>query len=236
MKRQHLFIPSLISCLFLALAGPQTGMSQEDLAPPPLETIDVALEPSSAISLPQIEYYLNSIQTMRAEFVQIAPDSSLSSGTFYLQRPGRVRFEYAGDNPVLIVSNGNIVSFIDYEIDQITRWPVNETPLARLLEAEISLGENAMLYTLPSVDTTTLVAVSTTDPAKPEQGTLTMIFSRDNRIDDAPIKLIGWEVVDAQGALTTINLGEREMNIPLDDELWEFDDPRTQRFERRRRR
>jgi len=236
MKRQQLFIPSLISCLFLALTGTQTAMSQEDLAPPPLETFDIALEPSSAISLPQIEYYLNSIQTMRAEFVQIAPDSSLSSGTLHLQRPGRVRFEYSGDNPVLIVSDGNIVSFIDYEIDQITRWPVNETPLARLLEAKISLGENAMLYTLASGESTTLVAVSTTDPAKPEQGTLTMIFSRDDRIDDAPIKLIGWEVVDAQGALTTINLGEREVNIPLDDELWEFDDPRTQRFERRRRR
>ena len=234
MKRQHIKFSTRIIGLMVALGG-GVGMAQET-APPPLETVEIALEPSSAISLQQVEDYLNSIQTLRANFTQIAPDSSLSSGTLHLQRPGKVRFEYGEDNPVLIVSDGNIVSFIDYEIAQVTRWPVNETPLARLLEDQVSLGENAMIYTLEPDETSVLAAVSTNDPLKPEQGTLTMIFSMDKRIDDAPLQLIGWEVVDAQGALTTINLGESEVNIPLDRDLWEFDDPRSQRFDRRRRR
>lgn len=231
--RQTFFI-SFIAALAAGLVPAAAQEAQEDQTLPPVEVVDVALTPGSAVTLEAIEYYLNNIRTLRASFVQIAPDRSLSSGTFHFERPGRVRFEYSGDNPVLIVSDGNIISFIDYEIDQVTRWPVDETPLAKLLEDNISFDENVEISLVEYTQYGTLTALTTSDPAKPEQGTLTMIFS--GGADDDPLALMGWEVIDAQGTQTTVHLTDSEINISLDDSLWEFDDPRAERFERRRRR
>lgn len=202
---------------------------------PELATVEVS-QARVGVQLSDIEAYLNNIKTMTADFIQISSGSSIE-GKLSMSRPGRVRFEYADDNPVLIVSDGNNISFIDYELGQVTRWPVNDTPLAFLLKDKVSLEKDVTI----AGGEPTLFAGSTyltaRDPKKPEQGELTLIFTGyPGGEGNQAFALLGWEVIDAQGNIINIRLANQEFNMPLDSALWEFEDPRNQRLQRRRRR
>jgi len=202
---------------------------------PELETVEVS-ETKIGAEISDIENYLNNIKTMTADFVQIS-SGSLIEGKFSMSRPGRIRFEYSDDIPFLVVSDGNNVSFIDYELGQVTRWPVNDTPLAFLLRDQVSLEKDVII----SGGAPDLFAGSTyltaRDPKKPEQGELTLIFTgHPGGEGNQAFALLGWEVIDAQGKITNIRLSNSKFNMVLDKELWEFDDPRNERLQRRRRR
>lgn len=233
--RQPSIVTFMFSTLLFFSGGDGFVVAQETESLPPLETLEVANDYTAGASLESIQGFLNSIKTMRANFIQIAADGSMANGTLHMERPGKIRFEYTEDNPLLIVSDGTIVNLIDYEIGQITKWPVNETPLALLLQGDIVLGDNVELATIPT-EAGLVTMVSTYDPDKPEQGTLTLYFTGSGKSGDRPLLLDSWEVVDAKGSLTRVVLSGSEINIPLDDDLWKFDDPRNKRFERRRRR
>ena len=231
LKYVRLFVAAAV-----AAGAPLSTKSQEVL--PELEAVEIEPVAYQGVTLEAVENYLNGIETMRADFTQIAPNGVVSRGVFHLERPGRVRFEYQEDVPILIVSDGNILNFIDYEIGQITRWPVSDTPLAFLLDETFEFGANIEISGSGPGSLANIATVTTFDPKKPEQGTLTLIFERgENGADNLPVlTLRAWEVVDAQGTLTRIRLANSEVNIPLDDELWEFEDPRNERFQRRRKR
>lgn len=218
--------------LAFALAAPPAQSAPSEPALEPLPTIEVAPEPS-AVSLRAVERFLNGIRTLSGAFVQTGPDGALARGKFYLERPGRVRFEYTDGTPVLIVGDGKILNFIDYEVGQITRWPIAETPLAPLLESAVAFGDNVEISSIGPGGIAGLTAVTAFDPQKPEQGTLTLVFSGS---DVAGLTLVAWEVVDAQGAVTRIAIEGYTLNRPLDQGLWTFDDPRGERFQRNRTR
>jgi outer membrane lipoprotein-sorting protein len=202
---------------------------------PGLETVELE-KATVGVELSDIEAYLNNIKTMTADFVQIASGATIS-GKLSLSRPGRVRFEYSEDISLLVVSDGNNVSYIDYELGQVTRWPVNDTPLAFLLKDKVSLKDDVTI----SGGEPDLFAGSTyltaRDPKKPEQGELTLIFTGHPEGQGMQaFALLGWEVIDAQGNITNIRLANSEFNMPLDSDLWEFEDPRNERIKRRPRR
>ncbi len=229
--RNPLIIPLafLHCCLVPAAFG-----AEETL--PPLETVEVE-DASVGASLSDIETYLNGIKTMTADFRQISDNGAVVSGTLSMARPGRVRFQYQDDYPVLVVSDGNNVSFIDYELGQVTRWPVSDTPLAYLLEDKISLERDLTLSAGGPDPFAGYTFLTAQDPKKPEQGTLTLIFSgQPGEAGKNSFALTGWEVLDPQGNITTVQLSNQALNVPLDKKLWTFDDPRTERLQRRRRR
>lgn len=188
--------------------------------------------------LEAVEKYLNSVKSLRARFVQQAPDGSVSRGTFHLERPGRVRFEFEGDVPILIVSDGRILNMVDYEMGQVTKWPIKDTPLALLVADEIVLGENVTLVSSGPGDLANMISITARNPKKPEQGTMTLVFSAEPGVDGGPpqMTLRAWQVIDAQGGLTTVTLAQTEVNLKLEASLWKFKDPRGERFQRRGRR
>ena len=233
--RQPIFTTLLISTALYIAGGAAPALVQDIQPLPALETVDVAADYNTGASLESIKGFLSSIKTMRASFIQIASDGSVANGTLHLERPGRVRFEYTEDNPLLIVSDGTIVNLIDYEIGQVTKWPVNDTPLALLLQRDITFGNNVELTTIPT-EAGPVTMVSTYDPDKPEQGTLTLYFTGNGEVGETPLALDAWEVIDAKGSLTRVVLSGAELNIPLDEALWTFEDPRNKRFDRRKRR
>lgn len=225
-----------ISYLLLAglLCGGAPAVAQEGVLAP-LETTEIE-EVKSGVGLQDIEAYLNNIKTMTADFTQLAQGTQ-TSGKLSMERPGRVRFEYGDDIPVLVVSDGNNVSFIDYDVGQVTRWPVNDTPLGFLLKSDLSLEDDVVILGGGPDPFAGYTYLTAKDPDKPEQGEMTLIFT--GRLDgEGPeaFQLFGWEVIDAQGNITNIRLANREINVPLGDELWEFEDPRAERLQRRRRR
>lgn len=240
---RKVLLPLLAGCvlalapLTLLYATGEEGVAADEAAP--LPTIE--LSPQSNLHqqrLDAVERYLNSVSTLRARFVQQAPDGSVSRGIFHLERPGRVRFEFEGDVPILIVSDGRILNMIDYELGQVTKWPIKDTPLALLVADEIILGKNVTLVSSGPGELANMISITARNPKKPEQGTMTLVFSAEPAADGGPpqMTLRAWQVIDAQGGLTTVTLAQTEVNLMLEASLWKFKDPRGDRFKRRGRR
>lgn len=214
----------------------------EEIPESPLEALPtIELSPRVDLQkerLEAVQNYMNSVRSMRARFVQQAPDGRVSRGVFHLERPGRVRFEFDGDVPILIVSDGRILNMVDYELGQVTKWPIKDTPLALMVADEIVLGQNVTLVSSGPGDLANMISITARDPKKPEQGTMTLIFSAEPATDGgAPtMTLRAWQVIDAQGGLTTVTLAQTEVNLALETSLWKFSDPRGDRFKRRNRR
>ncbi len=204
----------------------------------PVESVEVPLKPitfaqEDAKTLDEVRTYLNSIRTLKADFIQHGANGSTAKGTVHFERPGRIRFEYEGEVPLLIVSDGNILNMIDYDIGQITKWPVNDTPLALLLAEEVNFNSHTTVSTRVEENGMNILAVTASDPENPQQGSLNLIFSQH---DDQELELRAWQVIDAQGMLTIVTMNNIEFNAELSHDLWEFDDPRGNLARRSRRR
>lgn len=200
-----------------------------------LETVDLTKEPLLAHerdARADVLTWLRDVKALKSDFVQIGPDGRATSGTMYLERPGKIRFEYEGDSEILIVADGKTLNLIDYEVDQVTSWPVKDTPLALLLQSDADLADH-ILVSEPAVGPLAgTIAVSAEDPKRPEYGTVTFLFSR---IAQGEIALKAWRVMDAQGLTTTVTLAEAELNIDVDDKVFTFKDPRKSPVRRPRR-
>ena len=169
-------------------------------------------------ALERIERYLNDIRSMHARFVQFSENGCIVAGDFYLQRPGRLRFEYTPPSPILIVATGRTLIFFDAELDQVTYLPLSATPLAFLVADRFSFTNQDIEVTRVQRDPG-VISVAIIDPENPGEGEVTLIFS------DAPLALRQWHVVDAQGKKTTVALSEMRTNLTLDEALFRFDDP-----------
>ena len=165
----------------------------------------------------RIETYLNGVRTLAADFIQIAPDGAISRGQFYLKRPGRLRFEYEPPASVLVVADGTYVNYFDVELGQLSQIGVYSTPLGVVVAEQVKLEGKV---TVTSVEReAAVVSLTTVDTEEPGRGTLTLIFS------DRPLELRKWQIIDAQGLLTTIALDEVSINQDLDPELFIFRQP-----------
>ncbi|WP_418887992.1 LolA family protein [Octadecabacter algicola] len=169
----------------------------------PLALAGFAASPSLAqqLSLGQVSTYLNSFVSAEGEFTQINADGTISTGTIYIKRPGRVRFEYNPPEESLVVAGGGQVAIFDPRSDSgPDRYPLNQTPLSIILERNIDLTRTDMVTGHTSDGTTTTVTAQ--DPAHPEYGNIRMVFTSD------PVELRQWIVTDDTGQQTTVILGD----------------------------
>lgn len=176
-----------------------------------------ALAQVNAGDLRRISNYLNGIDTMDGNFVQVGPNGDLSEGLFYMRRPGRIRFEYKPPNPALIIADGFWVGVYDTIDDTLDRFPLSETPLDLLLRDRIDLqSEGAVNRIERSEGQLRVVAV---DPSAPDQGSITMVFN------DNPLELTQWIILDGQGLATTVALSEIRRDVKIDPNLFFIEDP-----------
>lgn len=176
--------------------------------------------------LRRIERYLNDVQSMTAGFIQEAPDGVVTEGKLSLERPGKLRFEYDGDIPLLVVADGSTLTFVDYDVKQVTRWPIGETPLGILVARQIDLRSD--LKTTVTRGTDKLIRVKVVDPKRADQGFMTLIF------EDRPLALRAWEVTDPQGFETRVTIINPVYNTDIADALFTYKDPRNMPFTGRR--
>ncbi|MEX1147243.1 MAG: outer membrane lipoprotein carrier protein LolA [Sphingomonadales bacterium] len=188
-----------------------------------LEQDNTALE-----QVRRVEDYLNGMRSLKADFIQRSPDGSVAEGTLALERPGRLRFDYEEDVPLLVVSDGTTLSFIDYDVNQVTRWPIMDTPLGILVAGTIDL-RSAMIVNV-SEGEDGLLRVSVQDPKRLDEGYIVLI------LDQNPMTLRAWDAVDPQGQVTRVALVNMEPNVDVDRSRFKFEDPRTMPFSGRRRR
>lgn len=189
----------------------------------------LALAPASSVAAPgdldRVAQHLQAVNSMTAGFTQTDRAGKVLNGQLTLKRPGKVRFQYQKGVPLLIVGDGRALTMIDYQVNQVQRWPVGKSPLAVLLDPRKNLASVAKL--VPTSDPR-IVLVEARDPKRPEYGVLTLAFSR-NASAPAGLTLNGWVALDAQNNRTTVRLTNQRLNVPVNDGAFRWRDPRPNR-------
>lgn len=179
----------------------------------------------SAASLSSVQAHLKSTSSMTADFVQTDRNGQRLSGKLTLKRPGKIRFQYQKDVPLLIVGDGSRLSVIDYEVRQVQSWPVKNSPLGALLDPDRDLAQYARLVPTANDD---VLSVEVKDPKRPEYGTITMVFVRDGAAP-AGLRLRGWVALDSQNNRTRIDLSNQKFNVAVADSAFRWTDPRPRK-------
>jgi outer membrane lipoprotein-sorting protein len=166
------------------------------------------------LSLDAISAYLNGIVTATTDFTQVNEDGSLSTGKLYIKRPGRMRFEYNPPDDLMVMAGGGQVGIFDGKSNLKTaeRYPLSRTPLNVILERNVNLAQRNMVVGHEFDGTATIVTAQ--DPKNPEYGTIQLKFTSD------PIELRQWIIRDAQGATTTVILGQLVLGRDLPSTLF----------------
>jgi outer membrane lipoprotein-sorting protein len=182
----------------------------------------VVLSDADQATLRSVETYLNGLHTLKAKFLQIGPDGATSTGTAWLDRPGRMRFEYDPPSPLLLVAAHGTVIFRDNKVDQTSNIPMDQTPLGLLLRDQVALSGDVTVTAFQHLPgELRITAVKT---ASPDDGSLTLDLS------DNPLALEGWSVVDAQGRETRVRLSQETLGGDFDPSLFVFVDPHASDF------
>lgn len=194
---------------------------------PSLAALALATIPASSVvaqadPLSDVSAHLRAVTTMTANFAQTDRSGKTVTGTLNLKRPGKVRFQYQKGVPILIVGDGKALTFIDYSVKQVQRWPIGNTPLGILLNPNKDLRGIAKL--LPAANPK-VTLVEARDRKHPEYGVITLAFSKN---DSAPAGLMleGWVSIDSQNNRTTVRLSNQQFNAPISDKTFIWSDPR----------
>jgi outer membrane lipoprotein-sorting protein len=174
-----------------------------------------------ASDLVQVQAHLRAVTTMTATFQQIDAQGRSRGGTLTLKRPGKIRFQYEKSVPLLIVGDGKALTMIDYQVRQVSRWPIGDSPLAALIDPNRDVSRYGKLVPAPPGR----ILVEGKDPKHPEFGTITIGFSK---APNAPggLVLAGWTVMDAQGNRSTVMLSDQRFGMEISDKAFLWRDPR----------
>ncbi|WP_257547182.1 outer membrane lipoprotein carrier protein LolA [Sphingopyxis sp. DBS4] len=179
----------------------------------------------SANALASVQAHLKSTSSMTADFVQTDRNGQRLTGKLTLKRPGKIRFQYQKDVPLLIVGDGSRLTMIDYQVKQVQSWPVKNSPLGALLDPDRDLSKYAKVLPTGSGD---VLSVEVKDPKRPEYGTITMVFVRDGA-SPAGLRLRGWVALDSQNNRTRIDLSNQKFNVAVADSAFKWTDPRPRK-------
>lgn len=197
------YLVRAISCLMIAapvLVG--LGGAGQMQSPP-----RAVFSKAETETLDKVSAYLNSIHTLKGHFTQIGPQGQIDRGTFYIQRPGKIRFEYDAPSPVLIVSDGKTIAVANRRLNTVDRYPVSETPFAFFLSDNIDLSRGQMVMAVKTEPGSIHLKARTSRLRYTSN--LVFVFSSPG------VELRQWTVTDAQGLTTTISLDGLEPGAAL---------------------
>ena len=180
----------------------------------------IAATPSA--DLEQLKSHLAGVQTMTADFTQTDAKGQVATGTLQMKRPGRIRFAYSGGD-LLLVADGQHLTFLDYSIGQKSSWPLSRTPLGPLLSGSPDFNGKAQI--LPSADSRVVVARARNTG---QYGQLTLAFLR-NGAAPGGLQMYGWTAVDPQGHRTSVRLSNVRFNVAVPDSAFIFAEPRKKK-------
>ena len=155
----------------LALAAAPLASVAWAAAPPAA----VAMTPQDLADLRRISDYLNGIHTMTARFQQRSAGAGAASGSLWLARPGRMRFEYDLPSPILLIADRFYVYYVDKQLAEMSKIGLKSTPAWFLLREPITFDDLVVTRLERGANGLTITVV---DPAEPDKGSLTMLFAR----------------------------------------------------------
>ncbi len=175
-------------------------------------------------TLSRLEAYLSTMTTIVSDFTQVAPDGTLTNGRFFLERPGKMRWQYNPPTPILMVSNGSELVYYDYELEQVSHIPLDSTLIGFLAQDKIRFDSKVGVVDFS--EKSDVISVTLAQKENPDEGKLTLEFS------DKPLTLRNMIVTDATQQVTTVALNNARYGVKLDPELFIFRDPRKSKNQR----
>jgi len=194
----------------LLLATPQAATA----APPPPP---VALSPQDSAELQKITAYLDGIHTMTAHFAQATANGGAATGSVWLARPGKMRFQYDPPNELLLLADTFYLYSWDPDLKTMNKVGLKSTPAWFLLRQPISFTDGVTVTRFEHSGNT--IRITVVESAEPDAGSLTMVFS------DNPLVLRQWTVVDQQGRVTNVSLSDVQYGMALDPKLFQYHAP-----------
>lgn len=180
------------------LAGAQSAQDKADLA--------------------RVEAYLNGITTMKAHFVQSEENGAALEGTLYLQRPGKLRFEFIPPpGPYTIIADGDQLNYVAH--GALTQVSIEATPLSVLIAKQISFQQN---LTLASVQRAPAALTFNFIQTKNPQGEKLAVTFQDK-----PLRLARWAITYKSGRAVTVALTDLQTGIAIDPKLFVYQAPFT---------
>jgi outer membrane lipoprotein-sorting protein len=198
MRTYQEFLVLLILCIGFSVSAFGMNLTQTDLD-----------------DLGRIENYLNSIHTLKSNFIQTASTGERATGVLFLNRPGRIRVQYDPPSPILLVANGAFIIYVDKNLEQISHIPIAETPLRVLIDKDVNL---LSWYSIKNI--------------KRGPGTLRVTLAKKNELgptsvrllfSDKPLQLRQWIIRDQQGIDVRISLLDMQRGIKFNLNIFEVD-------------
>lgn len=164
----------------------------------------------------KVSAYLSSLQTLVGNFVQVGPDGSKTQGDFYIQKPGKVRFEYDAPSPIDIVADGSSLVVRDRKLATQDVYPLSQTPLRFLLSDRIDLMKDTNVVSVSADDVFVSVTIEEKQALVGTSRLLLMFGAKDGQLKQ-------WTVTDPQGYDTTIAVYNLDSSKKLDPSMFKID-------------
>lgn len=193
---------------FVALAASALVM----LSPLAAWAKSMELSPQQTEAINRISGYFNSFRTLRGEFTQLSPKGNMSTGTMYISKPGKMRFDYAAPNPFLLVSDGKWVTLKDRARERGDQVPLSATPLRIVVAPEVDLLRDTNVLGFEQADGISQVVLE--DKKGSVSGRIMLIF------DETRNELQQWVIIDGKGRRTTVTLSNLEPDVKIDPKLF----------------
>lgn len=164
----------------------------------------------------KVSTYMSTLQNVSGNFVQVGPDGKRSTGDFYIQKPGKIRFEYDDPSPIALVADGSSVIVRDRRLATQDVYPLSQTPLRYLLSDRIDLMRDTNVVGVASDDMFISVTIEEKQPLVGTSRLMLMIGAKDNQLKQ-------WTVTDPQGYDTTVAVYNLDTTKKLDPGMFRID-------------
>lgn len=181
----------------------------------------IAANAAQPVEVQKAEAYFAHLKTVEARFVQTTADGHQQRGTFYLSRPGKLRFQYDPPNEDFVVADGIFIYFYDAQLKQQSHAPISETLADFLLRKNLKLAGDLKVTKIMRAGE--LVQIYLVQTEQPESGTLVLGFTEEK---DGTFDLKKWRIIDAMGNITETELFNVKKGVKFkQDGLFSYHDP-----------
>jgi outer membrane lipoprotein-sorting protein len=207
---------------FISVAGAAFCLA----ALPTLPGIDAHAQATPTDTAQKIADHFSGVRTMTGEFVQFGPRGEQTGGKFFIERPGKIRFNYEGTSGFKVISDGESVVLDNKKMNTMDLYPLSKTPLKLLLDERIDLSGDKVKSVKEEDDLTT---IQLADKSVFGNSRITMMFDPKN------YELRQWTITDAQGKDTTVMIFNVQEGVKIDENLFKIDYRRNLEVNRKTR-
>jgi outer membrane lipoprotein-sorting protein len=175
----------------------------------------ITLDPKQSEAIKKVGDYFNALSTLKGTFVQIGADQKKMKGKFFMQRPGKFRFDYSSPSKQVIISDGQYLAIQDLDLLNEDRIAIDDTPFRMLLRKDVDLVRDARIIEIQEADDLIVLGLQDKSPDTP--GRIKLFLAKQPQLE-----LKEWETVDAQGLATRVQVADLSKGAEIDAGLFEI--------------